>query len=288
MVMEDIGFCLEQTLAGGIPLPGQELRILLAFLGLLAVSYFDLFNRRNVPDKFLYGFFLVSAIANVVFFDACLIVYTLAIAVPLFLLGYLFYRLGQWGGADVAVILSIILLVPIHPSFVSLLPNYPFILSVLLFSFTLFALYTIVHFGIRLAQTRARADVKYLLFLLPYAAVIYLLAQLPLVSPTYILILSIAVTGSVFYMAYRQPIIQLLSEKLPLKNVEIEDILALERMEEQASKYRLQRLVTRSELARLRKLRISHLYVYTGLPPFLPFLLAGFVLALYFSSWLLF
>ena len=89
-------------------------------------------------------------------------------------------------------------------------------------------------------------------------------------------------------MAYRQPIIQLLSEKLPLKNVEIEDILALERMEEQASKYRLQRLVTRSELARLRKLRISHLYVYTGLPPFLPFLLAGFVLALYFSSWLLF
>jgi len=52
-------------------------------------------------------------------------------------------------------------------------------------------------------------------------------------------------------------------------------------------KNKLQRLLTQSELVRLKKLKIKELWVYTKLPPFLPFLLVGFILALFYSKHLL-
>jgi len=94
--------------------------------------------------------------------------------------------------------------------------------------------------------------------------------------------------ASIFFVAYRNDIYRLQAEKIPLNKAEPEDVLALELIDsELARKYKLQRLLTRGELARLKKLKIKELWVYTKLPPFLPFLLVGFILALFFSKYLL-
>jgi hypothetical protein len=70
--------------------------------------------------------------------------------------------------------------------------------------------------------------------------------------------------------------------------VEEEDILVLEFIDPKLVwKYKLQRLVDAAELQRLRTLRIPYLWVFTGLPPFIPFMLLGFIFALFFSPLLL-
>jgi hypothetical protein len=288
MALESIGFCLEKTLAGAVALPGEELRLALAFIGLLVTSYYDIFNQRNVPDKLLYAFFLLAVLLHIPYFEPCLAVYSLAVGLPLAVFGYALYRYGQLGGADVLVLLSLVLLVPIHPSMTAVVPNYPFILSVLVFAFTLFTVYAIATFAVRLRTVKAVPDTKYLLLLVPYAIIIYMLAQLPMVSVVYLTVLSLAVLGSVFYLVYRMPVLQLLSQKLPLSSVQVEDAVAIERMDARiVQKYAIPRLITSAELQRLKKRKLPHIYIYTRLPPFLPFLLLGFILALFFSSALL-
>lgn len=289
--LDVIGFAMEKVLAGAVPMPGEELRIAVAFIGLVAASYYDIFNRRIVPDRLLYAFFLVSVAVNLVFFDASLVLYTLVIALFLFVFGYGMYVLGQMGGADVLAMLALVLLLPIHPSFVPVYPNYPFILSVFVFAITLFTLYTLIHFIPKLIQQRAQADSRYFLLFLPFGAVLYLLLNLPIgvpLSSMYLLLFSIAMIGSIFYWAYKTPVLRLLSRELPLQEVEEDDLLALEFMDPKLVwKYNLRRLANKEEIDRLRQLRIARVWVFTGLPPFLPFLLLGFIFALFFSPMLI-
>jgi hypothetical protein len=292
MVLDAIGFALEKVLAGVIPMPGQEIRIVLALIGLLVATYYDIFNRRNIPDKPLYVFFLLAVIANAVFFEPSLVIYGAVIAIFLGLFGYWLYRTGQWGGADAIIVVSIALLVPIHPTFSMVSPNYPFVLSMFVFAFTLFAIYSIVKFSVQLQQSkRTKADKKYLILLIPYAILMYILFTLPiafLISPMYIVVLSLTILASVFYLVYRKPIRDQLSQKVKLKDVEDGDVVVLEKMEkEYVWKYKIPRLITLQELKRLKKLKIASLWIYTHLPPFIPFLLVGFVLSLFFSALLI-
>lgn len=289
--LDFIGFSLEKVLIGAVALPGEELRLIIAFLGLVLVSYYDIFNRRTIPDKLLYAFFFLSVVTNGFFFDASLMVYAGVTVLFIGTFGYLLYRLGQWGGADVLMAVSLALLVPIHPSFAVVKPNYPFILSLFIFAFTLFGLYTLVHFGIRILGKHRKGETKYFLLLIPYAILLYLFSQIPfpaVISPTYLLILSITILASVFYLVYRKPIMNMLSERVPLKKVEEGDVVALELMDKKTVwKYKIPALLTRKEIARLRSLRIRTIWIYVHLPPFLPFLLLGFIFALLFSPLLL-
>lgn len=292
MALDFLGFALEKVLLGLVPMPGEYVRAGLALAGLLAASYYDISNRRNIPDRLLYAFFIVAVGANLAFFDAGIATMGVLVAVLLAVFGYGLYRMGQWGMADVLAMVSIALLLPVHPSWAAPRPNYPFVLSVFLFSFVLFALYMISYYGWKLAKKgKGVADRKYLLLLLPYAVLIYLLATLPVslvvLSPAYLLILSITVLASVFYLVYRNPIQDLLSERLPLSKAEDGDVVVLERMGKEGSDYKIPRVLTAYEIGRLRRLKVKEIWVYAHLPPFLPFLLVGTVLALLGSPMLL-
>ena len=90
-------------------------------------------------------------------------------------------------------------------------------------------------------------------------------------------------------MMFRQPLIRLLAEELPVSQLEAEDVLALEVMnKDMIQRYKLPRLLTKSEVERIKKTKVSELWVYTRLPPFIPFLLIGMVLSLLFAQHLLF
>lgn len=283
-----MAFSLERILFTAVELPGEQLRIMLAFLGLLATTYFDLFNRRNIPNNLLYAFLGLSLAVNFLYYDQELLIFSLLVAVPIALFGYVFYKLGQIGGADVLVLLAINFALPVHPSVAGLGFNFPFIASMFVFAGVAFALYFLGYFIVKLHRAGSRPNPFAFALLIPYAMLAYFYFNSPLFSPVYLSFITIMLFASVFFIAYRKDVYRLQAQKIQLSKAESEDVLALELMEPDfVRRHGLQRLITMDELERFRKLGIKELWVYTKLPPFLPFLLAGFILALLFSKYLL-
>jgi len=279
---------LEEVIFGQITMPGELIRILLAFIGTGAAAYFDIFNKKNVPDQLLYAFVAVAILTNVVFYQQDLAFFAFVLAIFISAIGYLFYRVGQLGGADIFVLASIILLLPIHPSFLAMPFNLPFIFSVVIFSGVFFALYILVYFGWLLTQSEAKPKLVYGLLFIPYLLFAYVYVTSFLFSPVYFAFISILFFATIFFLMFKEPLNGLLAEELPLSQVEPEDVIALEVMNKDlVERYKIPRLVTKEELERLKKTKVSELWVYTRLPPFLPFLLIGMVCALLFAKSLL-
>ncbi len=276
---------LDTILFSEIPIPGETIRIILAFVGLLIATYFDLFNKKNIPENFLYAFLGISFITNLYFYNQELSLFAVITAVLVSLFGYLFYRAGQLGGGDIFILASLSLLLPIHPSLSKLPFNFPFIFSLLIFSGVLFALYTIIHFGFKLTKIKSKPNTPFLALLIPYFLFLYFYSTLPFFSPAYLAIVSVVLFSTIFFLIYKEDINKLLSEKVPLRKAEEEDVLALEFMPQNlVKKYNLQRVLSLKEIKRLKSLKLKEVYIYTNLPPFLPFLLVGFLLSLFFAG----
>lgn len=280
---------LEKILFGGLVLPGESIRIAVALLGLIATSYYDIFNNKNIPEKLLFLFLGISLIVNFYFFEQDLSLFALGIAIIVGVIGYAFHKLGQLGSADIFVLCSVILLVPIHPSFSGLVFNYPFILSLLVFSGVAFAFYLVVNYSVKLLKKKkTNPNTLPLTILLPYALFVYVYITFPMFSQFYFAIVSIIIFSSMFFLVYKEDINKMLVKKVKLKDVEEEDVLALDFMDKKLiERYKLERVLTQKEIKRLKKLKIKELWIYKYLPPFLPFLLIGFILSLFFSSLLI-
>ncbi len=281
---------IEDVLFGSLTMPGEMIRVLLAFLGVGVATYYDLFNNKNVPDKFLYGFLALAFLANLFFYQETLFIFSIAVAVFFSVVGYIFYRVGQIGGADVFVLASIMLLLPIAPSFTDMPFNIPFIVSVLIFGGVLFAIYVMVTFGLKLyKKENTRPRLIYLLMLVPYLLFSYVYVNSILFSPVYFIVLSVLFASTIFFMMYKEELTMLLAEKIPVEKLEPEDVVAMELMDPQTVKeYGIGRLVTREMVERLNEKKLGSIWVYTKLPQFLPFILIGMFLALFFSRYLLF
>lgn len=278
---------LEEVLFGPIALPGELFRLAIALLGTAAAAYYDVFNSRNVPDNLLYAFLAVAFITNLVFFQEDLFWFSLAVAAFISAIGYVFYRAGQIGGADLFVMASIMLLLPIQPSFVESAVNLPFFFPVWLFSGILLALYVLFFFGWKLMQTETKPDWKYALMLIPYLLFAYMFFNSVLFSPVYFAFVSIAMFTTIFFMIFRNDLNRLLAEEMPVGQLQPEDVLALEMMDQETVKKNdIKRLVGQKEIDRLKELKISEVWVFTKLPPFLPFMLAGIIIALFFTDML--
>jgi hypothetical protein len=279
---------LEDVIFGNITMPGEIIRVILAFLGTGVAAYYDVFNKKNIPDKMLFAFLGIAFIANLVLFEETLFWFSIATTVFLSAIGYLFYRVGQLGGADVFVLASIMLLLPIHPSFSALPFNLPFVFSVFIFSGIIFALYVLLYFGFKLTQVEAKPNLLYLLMLLPYAAFAFFFINSFLFSPVFFAFVTIAIFASVFFLMFKESLNQMLAEELPVAQLEPEDVLALEVMnKDMIERYKIPRLMTKDQIERLKKTKVGEVWVYTKLPPFIPFVLAGMLLSLFFAKALL-
>jgi len=279
---------LEDVLFGKISMPGELIRVILAFLGVAVTTYFDVFNRRNVPNTILYAFLGIAFIANLILFQEDMFFFSIALAVFFSAIGFIFYRFGQLGGADLFVIASVILLLPVHPSFVGLTFNLPFIFSVIVFAGVAFAVYVIVFYGLKLIGSGAQPKLMYLLLLIPYIIFAFIYINSIIFSPVYFMFVSILLLATVFFLMYKEDINQLLAERMSPSELEEEDVLAIEMMDQKTvRKYNLKRLATKAEIERMKKLKVREVWVYSKLPPFLPFMLLGMLLSLVFASSLL-
>jgi len=279
---------LEDILFGQLSMPGEPIRIFLAFFIVIVAAYFDVFNKKNIPDQVLYASLILAFLVNLFYYEATLFWFSLAVAAFFSAIGYLFYRIGQLGGADVIILASVMLLLPIHPSFVGMSFNVPFIFSVIIFSGVAFALYVLGYYSFKLLQTEAKPNLMYGLMLIPYLLFAYVYIGSFLFSPVYFAFISILLFASIFFLMFRESLNMLLAEELPIAQLEPEDVLALEIMnKDMIERYKIKRMVTQSEIDRLKKTKVTEVWVYTRLPPFIPFILIGMVLAILFAKSLL-
>ena len=281
-------FMLEDIIFGSITLPGEIFRVLIALIGTGVATYYDVYNNKNIPDNVLYAFLGIAFLVNLVFYDETLFLFSLGLALFFSAIGYLFYRVGQLGAADVFVLASVMLLLPIHPSFVGMTFNIPFIFSVIVFSGVLFALYVLFYFGYKLYRSEAKPNWIFALMVIPYLLFAYIYVNSFLFSPVYFAFITILLASTIFFLMFKKSLNMVLSEPMPVSKVEPEDVFALEVMNKDlVERYKIPRVATREELERLKKTKIEEVYVYTKLPPFIPFLLAGMIFSLLFANSLL-
>ncbi len=279
---------ITDVLFGNLTMPGEMIRLAVAFVGVALATYFDLFNKRNVPNSLLYGFLAIAFVVDLALFQQDIFVFSVALALFFAAIGYVFYRFGQLGGADVFIIASVILLLPFHPSFVSLPFNLPYIFSVMVFAGIAFALYVVCYFGLKLRDAGAHPKRMYALLIIPYLLFAFVYVNSIIFSPMYFIFVSILMLATIFFMAYKEDINLLLAERMSPAELEDEDVLALEMMDQDTvKKYGLKRLATKSEIERMSKLQLAEVWVYSKMPPFLPFFLLGMVLSLFFAGSLL-
>ncbi|MBU0586536.1 hypothetical protein KJ780_03420 [Candidatus Micrarchaeota archaeon] len=263
-----------------LAMQGEPFRVLIAMLGTGAATWYDLTNNKNVPDKLLYAFLGCAFLVNIVFFQQDVFIYALTIAALMFIPGYLLYRFGYIGGADVYVLTAIALALPVFPSNIAIIANVPLVLSVIIYSGVLFSIYFLSFVLFRVIFKGAKGKMEYMLVIPPYAIMLYFLYTTGFFSPAYLVILALLVIASVLFMVYKEAMMKEMSERIPISKVEPEDIASLELMQKDVKKYSIKRLLDEKEIARLKKAGLKTITVYTKLPPFLPFVLAALAIAI--------
>lgn len=229
----------------------------------IAAAYmlFDVFNRRNVPSVFVYATVAYGAVLTALYFDAVAIAASAAIALIIAGIGYVVYRAGQIGAADVAEMAALSLVIPTQPA--PLLAPYivqfgmPFAVSVMvgtgIAAMAVVPLYYIpkaMHSRrpMRIGRKNAAKALLIAAAYLAFAASLELTSSITLPG---IAILGVLIAGSASIIAFEEPITLAMVKYVPVGGFEEGDIIAfnlMRRKDVSAARRRVRRfdrLVTR-------------------------------------------
>ncbi|VVB56833.1 Uncharacterised protein [uncultured archaeon] len=278
-----------------ITLPFEWLRIGLAVLGTAACAYYDLFNNKNVPERLLQAFLGLSLLVCIVAYDPIATPYGLVAGAILFIGNYILYKTGYLGGADVPILTAIALLLPSQPTALLLdkttaWATFPFIIHVLTAAFLTFMLHLLaktVPYAIKSLKPGAiKAEQWFGAFaiVISYGILAFVMSSMPLLGGAYIIFLALLAAVSVYFVLFRTAINDSMIEWVPAKKVQVEDIIAPDKMDAQTvKKYAIGRLVDEAEHKRLQQVK-EKIPVYSGLLPFVPHLLLGLIISLLFGN----
>lgn len=271
---------LENILFSKVELAGSVVRMAVAIVGTAIATWYDVSNNKNVPNNLLYGFVAIAFLLSLLYYQQDIFLYGLVVSGVLFAIGYAFNRLGYIGGADVYTLAAIGLLLPIYPPHIKTLFNFPPVFSIIITSGVLVALYFFIYTLVNIILKKKEGRYEYLLILPVYVALMYFISTSGIFGLAYVFSMSVLVLSSILFMVYRTPVMEAMAKKVPIEKVGEEDIAAIELMPELVKKYSIRRLLDAKEIERLKKLKLKELYIYSGLPPFLPFVLAALVITL--------
>lgn len=230
--------------------------VLLRFASLVAISLiymlFDVFNRRNIPSSFAYASVAYGVVLTLLYFNTALIAESAAIALLVLGIGYLLYKYGQLGAADITEFAALSLIMPFQS--VPLLYNanqlgLPLMISLIINSGIASFFIIIVYY---LPKAKLHAKKPLLSFISQYdlikatiIAFAYLLFLLFLSHYTGfylpgIIMLSLIAIVSVLIMLFEKPLTNTMISYVSFKDFEPGDILAFNLMDQ-------------SEISRLKK-----------------------------------
>lgn len=269
------------------------IRLGVALAGCAIATYYDLFNNRNVPNLLTYSMVILGVLFNVIDFSFENATMAFGPAILFFVFGYYFYINGQIGGADLLIFVAIALLLPQQPPSLieyEITPIFtlPYVLSIFLISGILFSLYILATMLpkviIGVLQGKAKLDKQRaalsLIIIIMYS--FFLWHMKDLIPAAYVVIVAMIIVSAFFVYLFREFILdEYIIETVPLKEIEEEDVLAIERMDDKiVKKYELKKLLTASELERMSKLPIKKYPIYKNMPCFMPYILAAIIVTL--------
>ncbi|MCX8200388.1 MAG: hypothetical protein N3G76_02875 [Candidatus Micrarchaeota archaeon] len=258
----------------------MALGFVIAIVFLAIASYYDMFNRRTIPDALSYAFVAVALAFSLI--TEGIVPLKIGAAVAAFVIGYLVYRIGYIGGADVFFITGLVLALPLASG--SMGAAVPPVVEVLLISTISMAIYLELSF---FAQKQkfgpgTQEIITAAIWALGYAAVAYMLYSLGLIMLA-LLAVVIGIISSVFALIKRDLTKSLITNVAP-KDILEEDILAVEEMDPKVvEQLKLERLLTKEQIKKIREAKLESVPVYGKLPPYMPFLLIGVIISLVLS-----
>lgn len=276
------------------------LRFAICLIGCAGATYYDLFNRRNVPLWLTYSLVALGALFTLASLNMNVIVSSGFVALVIFVMGYLLYRTGQIGGADVLIFVSIALLVPEAPESIYLKAQsqlgFPFVVSVFVLSgilavFGIFLRYVPLALYDLLRGAKVKINTLQIVFaaatLLFYAIFLYYLNGIVELPQIQLIVFAAVVVCATSLFALKDHISdKYLIRMINISQIDEEDILAVESMDPKVvSKYKLDRLLTPKEIEKLKKIGKNKKFpVYTNMPVFMPYVLLALVVALFFGD----
>lgn len=277
--------------------PGIGARIAIALAFTAAAAYYDVFNKKWVPNLLLYAFVAAAFLINIVYFEQGLFMQAAAFGAAAFLLSYPLYRAGQLGGADVFCYASIAMAIPYLPSPMlnpAASAPYPFILSVLVPTGLAFIAHMAARFVPYVLSQMKKGRVHFSVGKLVAPAILsaafivfaYAVSTLPVSLPLgYFALLAFLFASLMFFSLFKSEVKDSMVGRVAVSKLQEEDVLALEKMDAKlVSRLKLQPLITGKIIDALSKAKLKSVPVYTNMPFFLPYLLFGLLFTLLFGD----
>ncbi|MFH0836213.1 MAG: A24 family peptidase [Candidatus Micrarchaeota archaeon] len=269
----------------------ELLRIAFVLVGTGAAAVQDA-KTSYIDDRITGSMIVLGAVLNLLENDQSFWWSAFGIAFVIAVAGYAMYRLGQFGGGDVLLFLGLQLLLPFYPSgvFNAAFPSefyvYPFVLSVFLAASYFSVLGSGAWYAWRIVEKKIALPRKdFFIFVVLSAASIGFWFVIPLGFMQKAFFTCLFIPG-LFLMVFKKQITdKLVVRKIPIKEIEDEDILAIDKLPKRlVAKYGLERVLTKKQVGLLKKIRRDtkrKLFpVCKELPRFGPYILAGLIASL--------
>lgn len=274
----------------------------------LVYMLFDLLNKRNVPSAFAYATLAYGFILTILYFNARLIIESIAIAAIILGIGYIFYKIGQLGAADVIEFAALSLVLPLQqlPLIASstLQIQIPFV-ATLLINTGIVALIIVPIYYIPKARAKLKKPLLsyvrrknvFMAVLLALVYVTFISFMIILTGINYIGIAIVAVMAisSFLVMLFTIPITYSMVEYVGVKQFDEGDIVALNLMDNKeinSVKKKIKdfdRLLTEKIIKQMKKEKIKEKFpVYKEAMPFALPIFIALLLSILIGNLLLF
>ena len=278
----------------------ELVRVVIALVGSSIASYYDLFNNRNVPTIFSYSLIAIGLLLNIVTLDTGFLINSLGLVVLILIFGYLVYRMGQIGGADVLLFVALALLLPTAPPSLFKPADVPFNYPTIAFIFVLSGIIAI--FGISLKYLpRVFKDITmgekievsgvqfFLSLTLAFIYIMFIVIVntiLQLSAITIAVLILIIICNSFLSMFKVHIADRYMIRPVRVNEIDEEDVLAVEKMDADiVREFNLKKVLTKWEIEKLKKIKkIKEFPVYKDMPAFIPYVLMALILILVFGN----
>ena len=260
--------------------------VLLAFATLYA--YFDIFNKRSIPNSFAYLSIIIGIIFTI-FYPFKTLELSLLIAAFVAAASYILYKAGFLGLGDGLELAFVSLMLPIQPTPLVNIPQLalPFILSVFISSGIVAIIALPIYYMLNgkpkiRKESAIKGFVVFISYLLLLMLVYFLLGHIALIPTVFIII--IAFFSALIFLFEASMNKRMITWIYPSRLGE-DDIIAINLMSKKdimffKSKYPgFGRLADRKAISALRNIK-KKIPVYTNAIPFSAFILSGIILSL--------